>query len=64
MDNFYEHIDIIFDNLYEKFGITDELVKYKSQLLSSYENEKGCPYKNKSQKYFQIDKDGYIRSIR
>ena len=66
MDNFYEHIDIIFDNLYEKFGLTDELIKYKSQLLTSYKNTR--PYqhtyihKNNTEKHFYIDECGCIRS--
>lgn len=64
MDNFYEHIDIVFDNLYEKFGLTDELIKYKNDILVAYENKK--PYHNthlKAKKHFHIDENGYIRSL-
>lgn len=64
MDNFYEHIDIIFDDLYEKYGFTMELMNYKSQLLTAYEGEKPWLYGTKPKKqHFQIDENGYIRSV-
>ena len=67
MDNFYEHIDIIFDSLYEKFGLTNELITYKSELLSYYENEKSYrhafSYIKNTEKHFRIDENGCIRSM-
>lgn len=63
MDNFYEHIDIIFDNLYEKYGLTDELVNYKSQLLTAYEEKKPWYGIKAKKQHFQIDENGYIRSL-
>ena len=62
MDNFYEHIDIIFDNLYEKIGWTDELISCKEKLLQAYENDKGDRhgFLQTKKKSFRIDDDGYI----
>lgn len=39
--NFYEQLDIVFDQLYEKYGLTDELMQFKSDLLYVYDNERG-----------------------
>lgn len=64
MDNFYEHIDIIFDNLYEKYGLSEELIKFKNQLLTVYEeNKPRYNYIKPKKQHFQIDENGYIRSI-
>lgn len=62
MDNFYEHIDIIFDDLYEKIGFTEELISFKDKLLHAYENDKGHrhSFMQNKKKTFHIDDNGYI----
>lgn len=37
--NFYTTIDEVFQNMFDKYGETDELIAYKEKLLDSYMNE-------------------------
>lgn len=37
--NFFVTIDDVFQNLFDKYGETDELISYKEKLLDSYINE-------------------------
>ena len=63
---FYQQIDIIFDNLFEKYGYTDELLEYKSKLIEVYESESYMIPQELMKKiqvrYFRIDKEGAISS--
>lgn len=65
-ENFYEQMDMVFDRLYEKFGLTDELMGYKNDILHIYENENA--YKSAhllkliKPKQWYIDETGCIRS--
>jgi hypothetical protein len=63
---FYQQIDIIFDNLFQKYGYTDELMEYKSTLIDVYESESYMIPKELMKKiqvrYFRVDKEGTISS--
>lgn len=65
-ENFYEQMDMVFDRLYEKYGLTDELMGYKNDLLHIYQNENA--YKSAhilkliKPKQWYIDETGCIRS--
>ena len=66
-ESFYEQMDMVFDKLYEKFGLTDELMGYKNDLLHIYDNENA--YKSAhilkliKPKQWYIDETGCIRSV-
>ena len=66
-ENFYEQLDMVFDRLYEKLGLTDELIGYKNDLLHIYENENAyrCAHILKAikPKHWYIDEAGYIKSV-
>ncbi len=65
--NFYEQLDIVFNYLYEKYGLIDELIEHKQNLIHVYENERG--YRSAAigkllkPKHFYIDENGYIKSV-
>jgi hypothetical protein len=62
--NFYEQLDIVFDKLIEKYGLTDELIECKGDLLHIYENEHKYRSAEISKalkvKHFYIDENGYV----
>lgn len=62
--NFYEQLDIVFDKLYEKHGLTQELMHFKSDLLYVYNNEQGWRsaeiLKLIKPKRWYIDEKGYV----
>jgi hypothetical protein len=62
MSNFYEELDIVFDKLYEIYGLTDELINYKSNILVAYEKERGYryAYTHISSKKIFVDENGYV----
>jgi len=37
--DFFTTIDDVFQNMFDKYGETDELISYKEKLLDSYMNE-------------------------
>lgn len=59
-------IDNIFDNLFKKYGYTDELIEYKNTLIDSYESESYMISSEMMKKFrvrnFEIDKEGAISS--
>jgi hypothetical protein len=63
---FYQQIDIIFDNLFQKYGYTDELLEYKNKLIEVYESESYMIpnelMKKIQVRYFRMDKEGAISS--
>lgn len=63
---FYQQIDIIFDNLFQKYGYTDELLEYKNKLIEVYESESYMIpnelMKKVQVRYFRMDKEGAISS--
>ena len=64
-ESFYEQLDIIFDDLYKKHGLLDELIEYKDALINAYEKEhsyRNINTKNNIQKQIYIDENGYIKS--
>lgn len=65
--NFYQQLDIVFDDLYAKYGHTDELFQHKNDLLYVYENERGWRaaeiLKMIKPKHWRIDADGKIVQI-
>jgi hypothetical protein len=65
--NFYEVVDRAFDNLYEKYGFNDDIIKSKQDLLHVYDNEKKWRsaeiYKAIKPKHWIIDEKGCIRSV-
>ncbi len=64
-ESFYEQLDIIFDDLYKKHGLLDELIEYKEALINAYEKEynyRNINVKKSTQKQFYIDENGYIKS--
>lgn len=67
VETFYEQIDIVFDRLYEKYGLTDELIQHKQDLLEIYdkENEYRCKHIMDKLKvrHFYIDENGYVKSV-
>jgi hypothetical protein len=58
MSNFYEELDIVFDELYEIHGLIDELINYKSIILLVYEKERA--YTHISSKKIFVDENGYV----
>ena len=58
MENFYEHLNIIFDFLENKYGLTKELIIYKSKLIEVY-NKKNY-YNNYKYSNITINENGYI----
>ena len=65
IESFYEQLDIIFDDLYRKHGLLDELIEYKDALINAYENEhsyRNIHLKKNTEKQFYIDENGYIKS--
>lgn len=67
-DNFYEQLDMVFDKLVEKYGFEDSILHYKQSLLKIYENENSYKTEHISKsvkgKFYIIDKDGCIKSIK
>lgn len=66
-ESFYEQMDMVFDRLYEKYGLTDELIGYKSDLLHIYDNENAYRsahiLKLIKPKQWYVDETGCIRSV-
>lgn len=64
--NFYEQIDMVFDKLIEKYGLTNEIISYKDDLLDIYENENKYRsaeiLKAIKVRHWIIDENGYIKS--
>ena len=67
MIEFYEQLDIVFDKLYEMYGFNDDIIQYKSNIITAYDKERGYRHefvmKSVKQKHWYIDDQGYIRSI-
>jgi hypothetical protein len=65
MSNFYEQLDIIFDRLCKIHGMDDELIAYKSEILTAYEKERGYRYeyiyRDVRDKKIYIDENGYVK---
>jgi hypothetical protein len=65
MSNFYEQLDIIFDRLYKAHDLDDELIAYKSEILTAYEKERGYRYeyiyRDVRDKKIYIDQNGYVK---
>jgi hypothetical protein len=65
MSNFYEQLDIIFDRLYKAHDLDDELIAYKSEILTAYEKEHGYRYeyiyRDVRDKKICIDENGYVK---
>lgn len=63
---FYETIDSVFDNLYEKYGLSEELVECKEKILYAYENGDKCYTdalaKKLQVKNFMIDENGCVKA--
>ena len=63
---FHQHIDIEFDKLFEKYGLTDELINAKSKILKVYDSESYMMSKYILDKikvrHFQIDREGVVIS--
>lgn len=51
---FQKTLDIVFDNLFQKYGYDDDIIKFKEELLNSYLNEE------KSNKFHEILKSQKI----
>lgn len=64
--DFYQQIDMVFDRLIETYGLNDDIITYKSDLLDIYENEN--KYKSAAilkaikVKHWIIDENGYIKA--
>lgn len=58
---FYTTIDEVFDEIYEKYGLTDQLIAMKERLLYVYTNEEKIKakqiYEQIRPRYFTINKD-------
>jgi len=58
---FYSTIDDVFDRIYDRYGLTDQLVAMKEQLLYVYENEDRIKaqkiYDQIKPKHFTFNKD-------
>jgi hypothetical protein len=67
MTSFYEVIDTVFNKLYDKYGLTDEIIEMKEGLLHIYENENAYRsaeiLKQIKPKHWFIDETGCIRSV-
>ena len=66
MCNFYEQLDIVFDKMYEKYGLNNELIQLKSCILSAYDEEYGYIYEHvyrsiRSRSVY-IDENGYVKT--
>lgn len=64
-ESFYEQLDTIFDDLYKKHGLLDELIEYKDTLINAYEKEHSYRniYSNKDiENNIYIDENGYVKS--
>jgi hypothetical protein len=64
IESFYEQLDIIFDDLYSKHGLLDELIQYKDVLITAYEKEHSYHnvYNTQKEKNWYIDENGCIKS--
>jgi hypothetical protein len=64
--DFYEQIDMVFDRLIETYGLNDDIISYKGDLLDIYQNEN--KYKSAEilkaikVRHWVIDENGYIKS--
>lgn len=61
---FYQVLDDVFDNLYEKYGFEQDIIDLKQILIEEYENMKnnGVNMNKCESQYFQIDENGCIKS--
>jgi hypothetical protein len=64
IESFYEQLDVIFDDLYNEYGLIDELIQYKHVLISAYEKEHSYrnAYNTQKEKNWYIDENGYVKS--
>jgi len=67
MNNFQEQLNIVFDQITKTYGNKDEIMKYKDELLDTYENEESRRsnklWKLLKPKHFRIDVDGNIQRV-
>lgn len=69
MPSFHQELNSVFDKIITAYGKTDadEILKYKAELLDTYENEEkrrsAKLYKLLKPKHFQIDENGNIKQI-
>lgn len=65
---FFTTIDDVFQNIFEKYGQTEELIAYKEQLLDSYINEDKYKAKNILQaitpRFWTVSNEGEITLIK
>lgn len=58
---FYATIDEVFDEIYDKYGLTDQLIAMKEKLLYVYANEEKIKgekiYEQIRPRYFTFNKD-------
>ena len=63
--NFYEQLDIVFEKLYTKFGLSKDIIQLKEDLLYVYENENQWRCDDllraiKPKKWY-VDSNGYVQ---
>lgn len=65
-ESFYEQLDIVFDKMYEKYGLTDDLIDHKQMLMQLYDKKNNYRtahiFKDNKNFNFYIDEDGYVKS--
>lgn len=65
--NFQEQLNIVFDKIAMTYGNKDEMMKFKVELLDTFENEESRRsaelLKLLKPKHFQIDADGNIKRV-
>lgn len=67
MPSFHKELDNVFDKIINIYGNTDNILKYKMELLDTYENEEkrrsAKLAKLLKPKHFQIDANGNIKQV-
>ncbi len=65
-ESFYEQLDIVFEKIYNKYGLTDNLINHKQLLIQFYEKENSYRtahiFKDTCNKHYYIDENGYVKS--
>ena len=67
MPSFQKELDSVFDKIIKNYGNSDEINKYKNELLDTFENEEKRRSAEISKlikpKHFQIDENGNIKRV-